>query len=107
MKPRRPLALAPVFDDPEDFMRLVRTNGPVPSLQQRVMQSAVESAASTSEWVTDELIAETRSGGTKSIAISASYRSFCARLGEPLRDDAAWLPDYARIFDASRRLDGD
>ena len=107
MKPRRPLALAPVFDDPDDFARLVRTNGPFPSLQQRVMQSAVESAAITSEWVTDEMVADTRAGGTKSIAISASYRSFWARLGKPLRDDAAWLLDYDRFFDAARRLYSD
>ena len=107
MKPRRPLALAPVFDDPEDFARLVRTNGPFPSLQQRVMQSAVESAAITSEWVTDEMIADARSGGSKSLAISASYRSYWARLGKSLRDDTAWLLDYERFFAAARRLFAD
>ncbi|MEO5842258.1 MAG: hypothetical protein ABIQ73_22215 [Acidimicrobiales bacterium] len=107
MKPRRPLDLTPVFDDPDDFARLVRTNGPFPSLQQRVMQSAVESAAITSEWITDEMIAETRAGGTKSVAVSASYRSFWARLGKPLRDDAAWLLDYDRFFAAARRLYSD
>lgn len=104
MKPRRPLDLAPVFDDPTDFTRLVHTNGPFPSLQQRVMQSAVESAAITSEWVTDAMIADTRAGGSKSIAISASYRSYWARLGQPLRADAAWLVEYERFFDAARRL---
>jgi hypothetical protein len=104
MKPRPPLALAPVFDDPERFAHLVRTNGPFPSLQQRVMQSAVESAAITSEWVTDEMIADARAGGSKSIAIGASYRSYWARLGQPLRDDAAWLLDYDRFFGAARQL---
>ena len=107
MKPRRPLVLAPVFDDPDDFARLVRSNGPFPSLQQRVMQSAVESAAITSEWVTDEMVADARRGGAKSLAVSASYRSFWARLGKPLRDDAAWLLDYDRFFDAARRLYAD
>jgi hypothetical protein len=104
MEPRRPLALAPVFDDPDVFARLVRDNGPFPSLQQRVMQSAVESAAITSEWVTDEMIADARAGGSKSLAISASYRSYWARLGQPLRDDAAWLLRYDRFFAAARRL---
>ena len=82
----------------------MRTNGPFPSLQQRVMQSAVESAAITSEWVTDEMIADARAGGSKSIAIGASYRAYWARLGQPLRDDAAWLLDYDRFFGAARRL---
>jgi hypothetical protein len=104
MKPRPPLDLAPVFDDPSVFTRLVLENGPFPSLQQRVMQSAVESAAITSEWVTDEMIADARAGGTKSLAISASYRAYWARMGRPLRDDTAWLVAYGRFFDAARRL---
>ena len=104
MEPRPPLALAPVFDDPDVFSRLVRDNGPFPSLQQRVMQSAVESAAITSEWVTDEMIADARAGGSKSIAISASYRSYWARLGQPLRDDTAWLLEYDRFFAAACQL---
>jgi hypothetical protein len=107
MKPRPPLALAPVFDDPEAFTQLVRSNGPFPSLQQRVMQSAVESAAITSEWVTDEMITDARAGGSKSLTIGASYRSYWARLGKPLRDDAAWLLDYDRFLDAARRLFAD
>jgi hypothetical protein len=93
-----------VFDDPSAFFDLVHTNGPFPSLQQRVMQSAVESAAITSEWVTDEMIADARAGGTKSITISASYRAYWARLGRPLRHDASWLIDYERFSDAARRL---
>jgi hypothetical protein len=50
------------------------------------------------------MVADARAGGTKSIAISASYRAYWARLGRPLRDDAAWIVDYERFHDAARRL---
>jgi len=104
MQPRPPRLLDPVFDDPHEFLALVYRNGPFPSLQQRVMTNAVESAAITGEWVTDAMIARASAGAERSVAISASYRSYWARAGAPLRADAAWLLTHRRFLDAVRAL---
>lgn len=104
MQPRAPRLLDPVFADPDEFLALVHTNGPFPSLQQRVMTNAVESAAITGEWVTDAMIAESSAGGARSVAISASYRSYWARATAPLRAEAAWLLTHEPFLDAARAL---
>ncbi|HEV8298260.1 MAG TPA: hypothetical protein VGQ20_13210, partial [Acidimicrobiales bacterium] len=94
----------PVFDDPDAFWSLVATNGPFPSLQRRVMQSAVESAAITGEWVTPDMEAESRAGGAKTISVTASFRSYWMQAGRPLRDDAAWLARHEPFVASAKRL---
>jgi hypothetical protein len=104
--PRPPLLRDRVFDSEDEFWSRVARNGPFPSLQRRVMQSAVESAAITGEWVTPEMEAESRAGGARSIDVTASYRSYWFQGGKPLRPDAASLAMHEPFLDAARRLIG-
>lgn len=104
--PRPPVLLDPVFDSDDEFWSRVARNGPFPSLQRRVMQSAVESAAITGEWVTPAMEAESRAGGARSIEVTASYRSYWFQGGKPLRPDAAAVAMHEPFLAAARRLVG-
>src|SRR5690606_36260341 len=90
-RPRPPIVLDEVLDEPGRFWSLVASNGPFPSLQRKVMQSAVESAAITGEWATPEMEAESRAGGARSIEVSPSFRSHWLQGGRALRDGVEWL----------------
>jgi hypothetical protein len=109
MIPRPPIPLDPAFPpvDLERFWHMVCTNGPFPSLQQKVMQSSVELAAITGEPVTDAMLADALTGQKRTLPVTASFRSYWARAGAPLRDDAAWLLEYRRFAEAARTMFGD
>jgi hypothetical protein len=104
--PRPPLSLAPVFDDVSRFEQSVIEHAPMPALQGPVMSSVVELCAITGEWITAEMEAEARAGGTRSIPVNASYRMYWARSGVASSPDLDWVLHHPRFVDAADRLFG-
>lgn len=107
MIPNRPIALAPVFDDPQPVLDAFVSHAPFELLQGRaqVMTSALEQAAITGAPITPEMV--TAAGAPRpqtSLDLRPVFRGYWMLGGEARVDGIDWLVRHRGLHAAARRL---
>ncbi|MCB0997108.1 MAG: hypothetical protein KDB21_18565 [Acidimicrobiales bacterium] len=107
MIPKRPIVLAPVFDDEQAVLDAFVRYAPYELLQGRaqVMASALEQAAITGAPITDEMVEAAGAPRPQdSLDLRPVFRGYWMLDGQPRVDGLDWLIEFPPLVAAARRL---